>query len=214
MALRSGSPCRHHLRSIALRCGGAAESHNFPNGHQHGPWYERIPGVPTRQWPRHRPSLRGSPGNSRMCSPRRRCAVDGVGGCIRVGSRCGRVVGHAQGHCWWAYQRLNICGSRLTLIRPPLSSGQTGNVTGAGSLPRVRRTRRRFRWWCADFISSAVSDSVVCTKHLSRLDLATRKMNGVVRAGPHKRSPRPRNASVPSYRPIQRGRALARDQSQ
>jgi hypothetical protein len=58
-----------------------------------------------------------------------------------------------------------------TLIRPPVVNRESSLVTGFDS-SRVRRHDRRTRG-AADFISPAASDTVVCTKHLLRLELAT-----------------------------------------
>ena len=59
---------------------------------------------------------------------------------------------------------------RRTLIRPPLVNRESTPV--AGFVPRERARRSGSRG-AADFISTVASDTVVCTKHLLRLEPAT-----------------------------------------
>jgi hypothetical protein len=77
-------------------------------------------------------------------------------------SRGGRFLGRAPA--------LNVSWRR-TLIRPPLVKGQSGPV--AGTIARVPQDTTMGLANAADFISTAASDSVVCTKHLLRLELET-----------------------------------------
>ena len=58
----------------------------------------------------------------------------------------------------------------LTLIRPPVVNRESSPV--AGFVPRDRARRSGSRC-AADFISTAASDTVVCTKHLLRLKWVT-----------------------------------------
>src|SRR5436189_4208467 len=62
------------------------------------------------------------------------------------------------------------CGPRLTLIRPPVVNRESSPA--AGCFPREKDTTWGPRG-AADFISRAASDTVVCTKHLLRLELET-----------------------------------------
>ena len=62
-----------------------------------------------------------------------------------------------------------------TLIRPPLVKRES--IPAAGFVPRERARRSGSRG-AADFISTAVSDTVVCTKHLLRLELVTTMLPG------------------------------------
>src|SRR5438094_3081696 len=88
---------------------------------------------------------------------------------------------------------------RLTLIRPPVVNRESSPA--AGCFPREKDTTWGPRG-AADFISRAASDTVVCTKHLLRLELETTTCSRHQR-GEQPTSPRPRNPSVPSCRPTQ-----------
>jgi hypothetical protein len=96
-----------------------------------------------------------------------------------------------------------VVRGRRTLIRPPVVNSKTSPDRGNGShvrtalarIPRVQLTSFPGR-----------HQTVVCTKHLLRLDLATGPSTahiGVVARAESDSSPRPRNTSVPSCRPTQ-----------
>ena len=61
---------------------------------------------------------------------------------------------------------------RPTLIRPPVVNRESSPAAGFSLFPREKGTTWGPRG-AADFISRAASDTVVCTKHLLRLELET-----------------------------------------
>src|SRR2546428_7890835 len=98
---------------------------------------------------------------------------------------------------------------RLTLIRPPVVNRESSPA--AGCFPREKDTTWGPRG-AADFISRAASDTVVCTKHLLRLELETTTCSR------HQRGEQPRLRGLETHLCLlpadSKRRALAEGQSQ
>ena len=86
---------------------------------------------------------------------------------LPVSSLCG--VTHVPGLMCYLCTRF-VPSRWLTLIRPPVVNRESSPA--AGFFPREQGTTWGPRG-AADFISRAASDTVVCTKHLLRLELET-----------------------------------------
>src|SRR5438046_10491600 len=94
-------------------------------------------------------------------------SLHGIGTSLVPASLSG--VTHVAGlNCYLCVRTVPV--PRLTLIRPPVVNRESSPA--AGCFPREKDTTWGPRG-AADFISRAASDTVVCTKHLLRLELET-----------------------------------------